>query len=312
MGYNKVIVFGPTGNIGSIAAQTATKKGAKVYLAMRDPSKTIPGLSAEAEKQGKYERIQADLTDAKTVQAAVEKSGAKAAFIYLAHGSQDHMLSTFQALKDGGVQFVVFLSSFTLQRDELTSISPSELISYIHAQAELSLRKVFSREQLVTVRPGGFATNVLQHKPGIIDRKVKLVDTAAEFDWITNDDMGEVSGTVLVDGQKGGEDVIFLFGPELLPAKTAFETVGKVLGEDIEVLTVGPEEGLKEYLRGGMPEAIAKYLVDRIQEGIKSGEGNMGFRGVTHGEGVENVAKYIGRPAMTFEEWASKNKEIFA
>ena len=33
MAFEKVIVFGPTGNIGSIAAQTASKKGAKVYLA---------------------------------------------------------------------------------------------------------------------------------------------------------------------------------------------------------------------------------------------------------------------------------------
>jgi uncharacterized protein YbjT (DUF2867 family) len=45
MAFEKVIVFGPTGNIGSITAQTASKKGAKVYLAMRDPKKTIPGLS---------------------------------------------------------------------------------------------------------------------------------------------------------------------------------------------------------------------------------------------------------------------------
>ena len=50
MAFEKVIVFGPTGNIGSITSQTAGKKGAKVYLAMRDPKKTIPGLSQEDEK----------------------------------------------------------------------------------------------------------------------------------------------------------------------------------------------------------------------------------------------------------------------
>jgi uncharacterized protein YbjT (DUF2867 family) len=45
MAFEKVIVFGPTGNIGSITSQTAGKKGAKVYLAMRDPKKTSPGLT---------------------------------------------------------------------------------------------------------------------------------------------------------------------------------------------------------------------------------------------------------------------------
>ena len=44
----KVIVFGPTGNIGSVAAVTAQEKGAKVYLAMRDPKKTIPVREVQA------------------------------------------------------------------------------------------------------------------------------------------------------------------------------------------------------------------------------------------------------------------------
>ena len=52
MAFERVIVFGPTGNIGSVAAQTASKKGATVYLAMRDPKKAIPGLTKEAEESG--------------------------------------------------------------------------------------------------------------------------------------------------------------------------------------------------------------------------------------------------------------------
>ena len=52
-----VIVFGPTGNIASVAARTAQQHGAKVWLAMRDPSKAIPGLTAEAEQAGNYSRV---------------------------------------------------------------------------------------------------------------------------------------------------------------------------------------------------------------------------------------------------------------
>jgi len=310
MAFDKVIIFGPTGNIGSITAQTASKKGAKVYLAMRDPKKTIPGLSQEDEQAGKYERLQADLTDADSIRAAVQKSGAKAAFVYLAHGSPDHMLSAFQALKDGGIQHVVFLSSFTVPKVGMEDVQPADMISYIHSQAEVSLRKVFAKERLVAIRPGSFATNALHNKPGIDARKVKIMSPQRQADWITNEDMGEVSGTVLVEGQRDGQDVIYLFGPEMLTQKSGFQIIGKVLGEEIEVVEVDAEEALQEYLRGGMPEPIAKYLISVIEKTDSNG-GAMELEPGRHEEGVANVKKYTGHPALKFEEWAGRNKNMF-
>ena len=310
MAFEKVIVFGPTGNIGSITAQTASKKGAKVYLAMRDPTKTIPGLSQEAERAGKYERLQADLTDADSIRAAVQKSGAQAAFLYLAFGSPDHMQSAFQALKDGGIQKVVFLSSFTVPKDHLEDVQPADMISYVHAQAELSLRKVFAKDQLVAIRPGSFATNALHNKAGIDERRVKILSPERESDWITNDDMGEVSGTVLVEGQRDSQDVIYLFGPDMLSQKSGFEIIGKVLGERIEVVDVKADEALQEYLRGGMPEPIAKYLISVIEKTGSNG-GAMDLGPGRHEEGVATVKKYTGHPALGFEEWAARNKSMF-
>jgi uncharacterized protein YbjT (DUF2867 family) len=310
MAFEKVIVFGPTGNIGSITAQTASKKGAKVYLAMRDPKKTIPGLSQEDEQAGKYGRLQADLTDADSIRAAVQKSGAQAAFLYLAFGSPDHMLSAFQALKDGGIQQVVFLSSFTVPKDGLEDVQPADMISFVHSQAELSLRKVFAKEQLVAIRPGSFATNALHSKSGIDARKVKIMSPQPESDWITNEDMGEVSGTVLVEGQRDGQDVIYLFGPEMVSQRSAFEIIGKVLGEEIEVVEVGGEEALQEYISGGMPEPVAKYLISVIEKTDANG-GAMELEPGRHEEGVANVKKYTGHSALRFEEWAGRNKIMF-
>jgi uncharacterized protein YbjT (DUF2867 family) len=310
MTFEKVIVFGPTGNIGSITAQTASKKGAKVYLAMRDPKKAIPGLSKDAERAGNYERLQADLTDAESIRTAVQKSGAQAAFLYLAHGSPDHMLSAFQALKDGGIQQVVFLSSFTVPKDGLEDVQPADMISYVHTQAELSLRKVFAKEQLVAIRPGAFATNALNNKAGIDARKVKIVSPQWQSDWITNDDMGEVCGTVLVEGQRDGQDVVVLFGPEMLSQKSAFQIIGKVLDEEIEVVKGDGEEALQEYVSSGMPEPIAKYLISIIEKTDPNGLA-MGLEPGKHEEGVANVEKYTGHPALRFEEWAGRNKSMF-
>lgn len=82
--FSRVLVFGPTGNVGSIVACTAQQQGAKVFLAMRDTGKPIPSLSALQESDGGFERVQADLMDPVSVRSAVEKTKATAAFVYLA------------------------------------------------------------------------------------------------------------------------------------------------------------------------------------------------------------------------------------
>jgi uncharacterized protein YbjT (DUF2867 family) len=310
MAFDKVIIFGPTGNIGSVAAQTASKKGATVYLAMRDPKKAIPGLTKEAEQSGKYERLQADMSDAASVRSAVEKTGAEAAFLYLVFGSPDNMLATFQALKDCGIKHVVFLSSLTVPKENLESVQPDNLISYSHSQAELSLRKVFPKEQLVAIRPGSFATNVLHHKKGITERKVKLAKYDFYADMITNEDMGEVSGTILVEGQRDGEDYVYLFGPDVVLEDKTFQTLSKVLGEEIEVVKVDDDEALQELIREDLPEPVAKFLVKAMKD--VDGDDGLALAGAPHKEGVDNVKKYTGHSAVGFEEWAGRNKHMFA
>ena len=105
--------LGPRGAVGSAAARTAEELGAKVVLAMRDPEKSIPGIDSEKEKQGSFERVQADLTKPDTVRDAVNTTGAKYAFIYLAHGAPNGMKSTIEALKSAGIHLVVFLEQFS-------------------------------------------------------------------------------------------------------------------------------------------------------------------------------------------------------
>lgn len=57
-----VIIFGATGRIGSTAALRAYQEGAKITLAMRDPSKPIPSLGDIL-----VEKVWADLTEPETV-----------------------------------------------------------------------------------------------------------------------------------------------------------------------------------------------------------------------------------------------------
>ena len=122
--------------------------------------------------------MQADLLKPETIAEAVKTSGAKRAFIYLAHGAQDNMKSTIEAMKAAGVEFVVFLSSFTVHTDKpLRDIPPSDIIDYLHAQVEANLDDVFGAEHYVAVRPGAFVTNLLRDKQGIVSKHLGIVPT---------------------------------------------------------------------------------------------------------------------------------------
>ena len=183
----RVIVFGPTGNVGSIAARVAQQHGAKVFLAMRNLEKSIPGLSASEEAKGGFERVEADLLQPKSVLAAVKQTKATTAFMYLAWAATDHMRATLQASKEGGITFIVFLSSFTIKGD-LRQIKSSIRIPYMHAQVELNLEEVYGSQNYVALRAGAFATNSLGWRTGISSGEVRLDNPGAESDFITPTD----------------------------------------------------------------------------------------------------------------------------
>lgn len=300
-----VIVFGPTGSVASFVARTAQENGTKVFLAMRDTKKPIPGLSAEQEKQGNFERVQADLTSPDSVADAVKASGAKRAFTYLGHGTSDHMRGTLTALKSNGIEFVVFLSSYTVSGD-LKAVPPSELISFIHAQVEISLDEIFGPENYVVLRPGGFATNLLRYKKGIQEGEVKLFAPNFEFDCITPRDMGRVGGTILVQGPRNGQSKVYIYGPKILPQGEAIVTVGKVLGKDVKITSISAEEGMEQYVQSGVPKPVAEYMVRKSSTSTN----DIGSR-TCYDEGVENVKLYTGEPSMGLEEWVAANKGLF-
>jgi len=303
---DQVIVFGPTGNIARVAAATAHERGATVALAMRDPAKTIPGLSPEAESSGRYTRLQADLHHPDTVAAAVKQSGAKRAFIYVAHGSKDHMKATIQALRDSGITFVVFLGSFTVT-DPASEMDASDPIAYVHAQVEVNLENIFGRGNYCAVRPGSFITNSLAWKKGIQTGQLKLFGLNFKMDCITPDDMGRVSGAILAASpDEEVEHAVYLYGPQLVPQKTVAETIAKALEKNVAVEGQTPEEATQAMLKAGVPPKIVQWTVSR-----RTDDKTENVVRPEYEQGVANVQKWTGRPAMGFEEWVTGNQQLF-
>lgn len=304
---SKVIVFGPTGSVASIAATTAQAHGSQVILALRDLKKPIPGLTQEKEQAGGFQRVQADLTDPDSVTAAVQSTGATRAFIYRVHGTQDQMKSTLQAMKSAGINFVVFLSSYTITGNP-SDVPPSEVIPYVHAQVELSLDEVFGDEHYVALRPGGFATNILRLKSGILAGDVRVYGPTFKFDCITPTDMGTVGGIILANGPKNGQKKVYLYGPQVLTQRDAIGVIGDILGKTITVSGISPEEALDQFLKSGVPKPVADYMVKRLGNSAEDDNSERAHYDI----GVSNVELYTGRPAIGFSEWVKENRDLFS
>lgn len=302
------IIFGPTGHVGSAAALTSLTHGAKVILALRDIQKPIPGLPADQEKAGNFQRVQADLTKPDTIEAAVRSTSAKRAFIYLAHGTTDHMRGTIEALKAGGVEFVVFLSSFAVQGD-LRSIQPTDVVAFLHGQVEINLGEIFGAEGYVALRPAFFNTNAMMWARMLREGEVKVAYPESRFDWISPTDIGRVGGRLLVQGSEAtaGEEernFVTLCGPKLVSQVDALGIFGRVIGKDVKITEVNAEEGVRILIENGLPEFAAGPLVKSL------GNGGKQYGDDRYTKGSENLAKYAGW-VTSLEDWAAANKEMF-
>ncbi|GKZ21600.1 hypothetical protein AbraIFM66951_005194 [Aspergillus brasiliensis] len=309
-----VIVFGPTGAVGSAAARTAQQLGTTVYLAMRDTTKPIPGLSAENEREGAFKRVQANFSQPDTVSTAVSQSKAKHAFIYTDLTASDHMRATFTALKQAGVESVVLLSSFGIQKD-VHDVPPEDHIAYVHAQAEIALQELFGADGYVAVRPAWYASNTLWWKAPIQTGQVKLAWPTAVFDWISPEDIGAVCGTILARKAQGidlplTEPYVDLVGAERMAAEDAIETIGKVLEKEVTVTEVDENEAVDSLVNeSGLPEILARSVIAFSQSTV-SGQSFM--NGPRYGPAVGNIQKYLGRPATRLHEWVEANREKFS
>lgn len=308
-----VIIFGPTGSVGSATALTALKGGAKVILAMRDTHKSIPGLTPEQEASGNVERIYADLSKPDTIHDAVNKTKAKHAFIYLAFGTADFMRASIEALKDAGIQTVVFLSSMAVHGD-IRAIVPNDFIAFTHAQVEVNLQEVFGVDGYVAIRPGFYASNSMMWKSMIPEGDIKLGYPDARFDYIAPEDIGCVSGTFLVKGLPMSEsgsrkNFVNLVGPEMMAMREAVNVIGKAVGKEVKVSKVDEQVALHILTTlNGLPEPVAKAMLVQFREQEESA-GFFNTPGYEEARG--GVERYTGKPSLRFHEWVGLNKEKF-
>ena len=270
-----VLVFGPTGAVGSAAALEAHARGAHVYLAMRDTGAEIKNFSPSDLSSPRYTRIRADLTDPDTLKQAVHQSGATTAFVYTILSSKDSMRASFSALKDAGIEHVVLLSSSSVKGPAEDERNMQGFIEAAHAKTEVALKA--SGLASTAVRPMYFSSNVFWYQSGIQQGSVELLYPEVKFDYIAPADIGAVCGAVLAEPRFRAqrEQVIPLCGPALYSQREAMGIIAATLGRDVLVREVGEEEWVEKQVEGGQPRPVMLTIAGKMREsndGLGGGE----------------------------------------
>jgi uncharacterized protein YbjT (DUF2867 family) len=306
--YDNVIVFGPTGTVGGHTALEANRRGAKVWLAMRDPSKPIKEIPTNVEQAGNFSRVQADLTDPASVAKAIRETGAKAAYVYAIHGLSDHMRGVFQAMKDAGVEYIVFLSTASIEQDvDIRDIPKEQFIPYAHAQIEVAVEEL-GFPHFTALRPYKFASNFLRLNlnKSAKSPKANIIYLDALADNIVPEDIGVVGGAVLVNRpSNGSKEVIYLCGPEIKKTEEIWAIIKRVTGrDDIDTTPVSEEDFIKNTLKQA-PAPIVHYLA-KSMESMRHRE--RVFPDTMYVPAVANVKKYTGREPTKFEDYVEAHK----
>ncbi|KAF5855587.1 hypothetical protein ETB97_008963 [Aspergillus alliaceus] len=318
--FSSVLVFGATGEVGSAAALEAHARGARVTLAMRDVVKPNEWISSEQERAAGLQRITADLTNPEAVTRAVHQTGAQAAFIYAVR-SNDMMRGALTALRDAGIQHVVFLSTAQVKnagatKGDIRSIQRDHFIPWQHAQIEVGLEEIGMPH--TALRAGFFASNPLRI---YLDRsaepkQVNLLAPEVLHDPIDPADIGRVAGAILVNpqqyasghqvtnGSTPGKNVIYLNGPALLSQAEQWDIINRELAaagkSTVKVNHITIEQYLKNLAALNVPEVVAKSLAKSMVE----------TRALYAAEDFEkersNVGLLTGREATSFEDFVKR------
>ena len=306
---DNVLVFGGAGAVGRNAAISASKHGAKVYLAMRDLQKPIPSLSKADEEKARFERVQADLSNPSSLKAAVATSKATIAFVYAITEAQDAMKSAFEALKEAGITTIILLSSFSVK----PSAEEAQHYKYLPAKhAAIELQLIESGLSYVTVRPGYFNSNTLWYKDGIKSGEVKLFGTKACFDFIAPEDIGAAIGKLLTTpsphlpmNEKNGKSV-HICGPRVMSVEESLGIIGSVLGKEVRVVETGEEGFWVAFAH--LPKPIAESILENTKACIPP---RADFSGEFWSKAAENLSAYKEGEPMGFKEWVEAHRDEF-
>jgi uncharacterized protein YbjT (DUF2867 family) len=266
------VVFGASGNTGSVVASTLLDQGKKVRVVARDASKV-----AALAKKG-VEVFAGDVLDAASVAKALEGADEGAYFLippdpkstdFIARGKKiaDNYAA---ALAKANVKHAVYLSSVGAQL-------PSGTGPIVTAHnTEETLKK--TKTPFTFVRAAYFMENVLNYAHPIKGDGVLPVFGGGEsypFPMVATRDIGRVAAEALLSPVTQTR-VIELSGPQEYSLEDAASEASKIVGKPVKATALPIDALVPGLTQLGFSENVAK-LYREMTEAF--GSGKVGFEG---------------------------------
>jgi len=278
------LVTGATGNVGREVVNELLNRGKQVRVLTRDAAKVVAWGN-------QVEVAIGDFTQPETfAHAAAGVDG-----IFMMNGALE--LGLFKALvrsaKAQGEPTVVFLSS-------LFASIPGSRIGAMHKEKEDAIQEAGLRG--ASLRAGGFMTNSYQWIGSIrADNAVFNPLGQSKVAPIAPEDVAAVAVHALISSPLP-EQLLELTGDTLLSVPEQVSILARTLGREIRCTEVPVDAAVEGALRNGIPAEMA----DAVRES---------FTAIREGKAAivtDTVARVLGRPAISYQTWASKHAAAFA
>lgn len=278
----KIMVTGATGNVGREVVNLLLNEAVAVVAITRNPA--TAGLPAGAQV------VAGDLSQPKTLTSAL--SGVKAILVSpRAVGAAIAELLSLAVEQD--VERVVVLSAITVEYP----VGEPRFAEQFKAVEDAAKA---SGLQWTVLRNADFASNSLAWAPQI--RSAGIVRGAygnAATSTIHERDIAAVAVRALTKSKHSGHPYV-LTGPQSLTQYDRVRLIGEAIGKELIFEQISAEQVRKGMLAQGVPEEIPNRLLGSLADYAKQA-----------GPSTTTVQQILGRPALTFAEWAVDHASAF-
>jgi uncharacterized protein YbjT (DUF2867 family) len=251
-----ILVTGATGSIGSQVVAELTERGAQVRAFVRDPDRAAALLGDEVEL------AVGDFADGDSVRRAM--AGVDRVFLACSNppAQVDYEIGAIEAAKAAGVQRLVKLSA------SAAAVDSPLLFPRWHGLIERHLER--SGLPAVRICPG-FLMSTLLMSADAVRATGRLFAPAgrARIAMVHPRDVAAAAAVTLTeDGHDGARYV--LNGPRAITYEEVAAHLADATGRPIEFVNVTDEDAEQAMLEGGVPPAVAEFLV-RLFRALRQG-----------------------------------------
>jgi uncharacterized protein YbjT (DUF2867 family) len=277
-----ILVTGATGTVGREAVRVLLDRGAEVAAVTRDPASAALPDGAQV--------VGVDPSTPQTLVSALDGVEAVLLSPRAVSGAAAELLSM---AADRGVKRVVVLSAATVE----FPVGERRFVEQFEVAEEAAKS---SGMAWTFLRSADFAANALAWAPQI---RASGVVRGAYGDAATSPihqrDIATVAADALLNAGHEGQSYV-LTGPQSLNQYDKVRLIGHALDQDLNFAEMPPEQVRQGMLAQGLPEEIPDRLL-----------GSLADYALKPGPTTDTVERLLGRPALSFAEWASENAAAF-